>query len=172
MNELNKALHRTAHKAPPVTATVLHGKYMKYLTAAIVTILAGIAWASDPNELNAATDALYGRWASIEIGGKDAGEQIMTMSYEFRPDGTITITGDVKDQGPLTFSGTYMAAKDTVYIDLGGNVGSRTMAYSIGTNLILTISEPGNDAWVRLKKENAEQGVAGYPPQGVGSPER
>ena len=144
---------------------------MKLLTAAIIIILAWSAWASDANNPYSATNALCGRWVSIEFGGKDVGEQIMTMSYEFRPDGTTTISGILKGQDPITYSGTYTAAENTIYIDVGGNVGSNTMAYSIGTNSVLTIKEPRIDSWVRLKKENAEQAGAGYPPQGVGSPD-
>ena len=138
--------------------------------AIIVIFVACSAWASDAP--NSDIDILFGRWNSIEIGGKDSTDLIKTMSFEFNPDGTVRIDGDLKEEEseeiPL---GTYKASKDSITIDMGDIVGSKTMHYSIGTNLILTLKQPHRDAWIRLEKDHAEQAGSGYPPQGVGSPD-
>ena len=170
MKELNKALHRTAHKAPPVTADVGHKKMNTSIKTVLISALMALAMSYNSSAVSHLSLPLERENDQLCITFPDRGTRWM-----------ITITLD--KVYPSTYGQRLCITKDNV-ITLADKHIIHTIKAVIQEDRVgleVTTQEDlrsfgggitQESYFIPVPKENENQGQQGgpaYPPQGVGS---
>ena len=100
-------------------------------------------------------NGLIGTWISVRFGGRDIGENIQRMEYDFRANGSFRASARLKDKGDVTYEGTYSLEDGKVRMTIQGK-GKRLMPFKIQSGL-LRLRDQDIDSWVEYRKKPAEQ---------------
>jgi hypothetical protein len=105
--------------------------------------------ASAPSQATVALN-LAGQWQSFELGGRDIGTGIKSITFTFTSDGRLIASGVMNDGRKETYDGRYVVHDTFLEITIGDK-GTKKAPYSIQDG-VLTLRDPEIDSYVKFKK--------------------
>jgi hypothetical protein len=91
-----------------------------------------------------------GQWQSFELGGRNIGTELKSVTFTFTSDGRLTASGVMNDGRKETYDGRYVVHDTFLEITIADEETQKA-PYSIRGG-VLTLRDPDIDSYVKFKK--------------------
>jgi hypothetical protein len=93
---------------------------------------------------------IEGHWTSVQLGGSDIGEELKTVEYIFRRDGSFSATATMSEDRVQSHDGTYKVLPSALELTIP-EMGTHEMPYTLSGDM-LTVSDTELDSWIKLRR--------------------